>query len=98
MNKRYFNNKNFNNQNFYNKNFGNKRQSGSKRWINYFLALQLLLVVALPVQLAAQNKIQELDDRILISMSERRTPEKTGFFLFVSKYNTTVNLAVPAGL
>ena len=89
MNKRYFNNK---------KNFGNKRHSSSKSWFNYLLALQLTLVFAVPVRSVAQNKIQELDERILISMSEHRTPEKTGFFLFVSKYNTAVNLAVPAGL
>lgn len=70
----------------------------NKRYFKYVMVLQLTLWFAVPSHLAAQSKIQQFDDRVLIDLSEHRTPEKTGFFMFLSKYNTAVNIAVPAGL
>ncbi|WP_442592055.1 phosphatase PAP2 family protein [Pedobacter sp. AW31-3R] len=67
----------------------------------YFLSvlvLQLTLIFAVPSFTQAQNAVQRFDDRVLIDLSNHRTPQKTGVFLFLSKYNTAVNLAVPAGL
>jgi len=66
--------------------------------IKYLLALQILLITAVPAHLYAQSVIQRFDDRIMIDLSESRTPEKTGLFTFLSKYNNAVNIAVPAGL
>lgn len=63
------------------------------------LALQFSLCTAMPFFAAAQGgAIQRFDDRILIDLSEHRTPEKTGFFMFISKYNNLVNVAVPTGV
>lgn len=64
------------------------------------LALQLGLCLALPVSSFAQggDGVQRLDDRILIHLSEHRTPRQTDFFMFISKYNNLVNAAVPAGV
>lgn len=70
----------------------------NNRYFNFLWVLQLITLSAVPMRLTAQNRIQEMDDRVLISLSEHRTPEKTGIFLFLSKYNTAVNLGVPAGL
>jgi membrane-associated phospholipid phosphatase len=42
--------------------------------------------------------LQRLDDRIMVHLSEHRSPEQTNFFMFVSKYNNLVNMAVPAGV
>lgn len=50
------------------------------------------------LDLSAQSKLQQWDDQVLINLSERRTPEKTGFFLFISNHNDWVNVGVPVGL
>lgn len=68
------------------------------------LALQLTIVAAMPLSALAQynstpqSRLQQLDDRILINLSEHRTPEKTNFFLFLSKYYNVINIGVPAGV
>lgn len=49
-------------------------------------------------QLHSEGFVQRTDDRIMIDLSEHRTAGQTGFFLFVSKYNNLVNVAVPAGI
>lgn len=49
-------------------------------------------------QLRAQSKLQQFDDRVLINLSESRTPGQTEFFLFLSKHNDWVNVGVPLGL
>lgn len=67
------------------------------RIMKYFLALQLALLAAMPFSTSAQS-VQDFDDHVLISLSQSRTPEQTGVFLFLSKYNSLVNVAVPAGL
>lgn len=73
----------------------------------YLLALQFSLLAAMPLTLSAQynstpqtpqSRLQQLDDRIMIDLSEHRTPEKTDFFLFLSKYYNVVNVGVPAGV
>ena len=68
------------------------------------MVLQLGFCAAIPLHSIAQgglspdNPIQKIDNRIMIDLSEHRTPEKTNVFLFLSKYNNLVNAAVPAGL
>jgi membrane-associated phospholipid phosphatase len=80
--------------------------------IRYILTFQLILLSAMPFYSHAQDSttveprsswkeskgLQGLDDRIMVHLSERRTPVKTEFFMFLSKYNNLVNLAVPAGV
>lgn len=67
----------------------------------YFRNLLLFVFVfpvLLPLQLNAQSRLQRFDDQILINLSETRTPEKTGVFLFISNHNDWVNVGVPVGL
>ncbi|TCC87416.1 phosphatase PAP2 family protein [Pedobacter hiemivivus] len=67
----------------------------------YFRNLLLFVFVfpvILPLQLQAQSKLQQFDDQVLINLSETRTPEKTGVFLFISDHNDWVNVGVPVGL
>jgi membrane-associated phospholipid phosphatase len=66
----------------------------------YLLVIQISLLSALPLGLFAQesNGLQGLDDRIMIDLSEHRTPEKTNVFMFLSRYNNLVNVAVPTGV
>lgn len=78
----------------------------------YLWVLQLSLLTAIPFQISAQQKdstvvvkhgfqdsgLQHLDTRIMIDLSEHRTPEQTGFFMFISRYNNLVNVAVPTGV
>lgn len=42
--------------------------------------------------------MQAFDDRVMIHLSEHRTPAKTNVFMFLSKYNNLVNAAVPVGV
>lgn len=66
--------------------------------------LQLSLFTAIPLSLSAQynstpqSRLQQLDDRIMIDLSEHRTPEKTNVFMFLSKYYNVINIGVPAGV
>lgn len=62
------------------------------------LSLVLVFSVSVPLQTQAQSKLQQWDDQVLISLAENRTPEKTGFFLFLSNHNDWVNIGVPVGL
>lgn len=64
----------------------------------YLLLFTFIFPVSLSMELQAQSKLQQLDDRILINLAENRTPEKTGFFLFISNHNDWVNVGVPVGL
>lgn len=67
-------------------------------FIKYILLFQLSLSFALPAQVFGQNAMQRLDDKILINLSEHRTEQKTGFFMFLSKHNDVVNIGVPVAL
>lgn len=62
------------------------------------LLLVFVFSVLQPLQLQAQSKLQQFDDQVLINLSETRTPEKTGVFLFISNHNDWVNVGVPVGL
>lgn len=64
----------------------------------YLLLLAFIFPVSLPLQSQAQSKLQQWDDQVLINLAESRTPEKTGFFLFISNHNDWVNVGVPVGL
>lgn len=64
---------------------------------NLFLGLFSLCMLN-SGQLKAQSALQRFDDRVLIDLSENRTPEKTDFFLFLSNHNDWVNVGVPVGL
>lgn len=70
----------------------------------YTVVLQLVFCAAIPFKSAAQgglspdNPIQRIDNRIMIDLSQHRTPEKTNVFMFLSRYNNLVNVAVPAGI
>lgn len=72
--------------------------SRKSTFLNYIILFQLTIGMAIPMQVLGQHRLQQLDDRILIGLSERRTPEKTSFFMFLSKYNDVVNVGVPVGL
>lgn len=66
-------------------------------YCRYLLPIVFIFSVS-PLQLQAQSKLQQFDDRVLINLSESRTPVKTGFFLFLSRHNDWVNVGVPVGL
>lgn len=66
--------------------------------LRYLLLLSFILPLSSALQLKAQSKLQQIDDRILINLAESRTAEKTGFFLFLSNHNDWVNIGVPVGL
>ena len=49
-------------------------------------------------QVQAQSQIQQFDDRLMINIQCTRTPEQTGFFLFLSNTYRFGDIGVPAGL
>ena len=67
-------------------------------FLKYLLLGSVIFSVSWPLKVQAQSKLQQLDDRILINLAENRTPEQTGFFLFLSNHHDWVNIGVPAGL
>ncbi|RQO73906.1 phosphatase PAP2 family protein [Pedobacter sp. KBW06] len=67
-------------------------------FIKYILLFQLSLSFALSAPVFGQNAMQRLDDKILINLSEHRTEQRTGFFMFLSKNNDVVNIGVPVAL
>ncbi|MET4137706.1 phosphatase PAP2 family protein [Pedobacter sp. UYP1] len=76
----------------------------SGRLKKYIVVLQLIFCTAIPLKSVAQgglspdNPIQKIDNRIMIDLSEHRTPAQTNVFMFLSRYNNLVNVAVPAGI
>jgi len=73
----------------------------NKRIKLYFalIGLQFGLGTVLPKDSFGQGgPVPRFDDRVLIDLSEHRTTQKTGFFMFISKYNNLVNAAVPVGV
>lgn len=61
--------------------------------------LQMAVCTLISFKSFAQGAlVPRLDDRILIDLSEHRTPRQTDFFMFISKYNNLVNVAVPTGV
>jgi len=59
---------------------------------------RIFLFLFFPSFLFAQNRLQRMDDQVLIDLSQTRTPAKTDFFMFLSKHNDVVNIGVPVGL
>jgi membrane-associated phospholipid phosphatase len=70
------------------------------RAVLFFLALSPLTMLAQvnPDLAPVVVKPLSLDNRIMTHLAENRTPEQTGFFMFISKYNNLVNVSVPAGV
>lgn len=64
----------------------------------YLFILQIGLLCSVSTRVYAQGGLQQIDDRIMIDLSEHRTPVQTDFFMFLSKYNNLVNVGVPAGV
>ena len=50
------------------------------------------------IKASGQSTIQQIDERVLIELAERRTPAQTGFFMFLSKYYRVGDVGVPAAL
>jgi membrane-associated phospholipid phosphatase len=48
--------------------------------------------------LVAQNRLQQLDDRIMINLAENRTPKQTELMLFLSNTYRYGEVGIPAGL
>lgn len=65
------------------------------RFIRSFTIILLLLVSA-----SSSNAqwLQRFDDNALIDIQQTRTPQKTGFFRFMSNTDNYVDAGVPAGL
>jgi membrane-associated phospholipid phosphatase len=59
---------------------------------------QLVIVVSCTKGLYAQSRLQQMDDRIMIDLADHRTPEKTGFFMFMSNTYKYGDIGVPAAL
>ncbi len=57
--------------------------------------LLLLLITFLYSEKCFAQRIQKLDDQIMINIQEHRTPEQTGVFLFLSKNYLYVNIGIP---
>jgi len=60
------------------------------------LQLFALLFCASPA--TAQSRIQQFDDRVMISLAQNRTPEQTGVMLFLTKTYKYGDIGVPAAL
>lgn len=76
-----------------------KEKTGQRKLITKAGGLVFCIVLCFSNGRAeGQSAIQRFDERILMSVEERRTPAQSGFFLFVSRTNNYVNLAVPVGL
>lgn len=58
----------------------------------------LIFTVMFYASAFAQSQVQQFDDRIMIDLQNRRTPEQTGIMLFLSKKLLYGNIGVPAGL
>src|ERR1700744_1134830 len=66
----------------------------------FFLLFHVqLFVLAIYVNAAkAQSPIQQFDDRVMIDIQNTRTPEKTGFMLFMSNSMKYGNIGIPAAM
>jgi membrane-associated phospholipid phosphatase len=60
--------------------------------------LQLIISMFFARSVSAQEQIQQFDDRVLISLAARRTPEQTHFMRFMSNTYRYGEVGVPAGL
>jgi len=69
-----------------------------KACLKYILICQICFVALFPFKGKGQSALQRFDDKVLIDLSESRTPRQTDFFLFLSNHNDWVNVGVPVGL
>jgi membrane-associated phospholipid phosphatase len=67
---------------------------------NYILSLILTIscCVAYAQVPPMRNGVQGIDDRIMISLADHRTPKATGFNYFMSQTNMYGDILIPAGL
>jgi len=64
----------------------------------YLSLLFTIITICYGLPGIAQSHLQQFDDRVLINLADNRTPEKTGFFMFLSNTNRYGDIGVPAGL
>lgn len=64
----------------------------------YKSLLFTLITICYGLPSIAQSSLQRFDDHVLINLANNRTPEKTGFFMFLSNTNRYGDIGVPAGL
>jgi membrane-associated phospholipid phosphatase len=67
------------------------------KYIIYGITLWMA-VLLFAAKANAQSTVQQLDERVLLELAERRTPAQTGFFMFLSRYYRVGDIGVPAGL
>lgn len=66
---------------------------------SYYLSLLFATItIGCGLPCRAQSSLQQFDDRVMINLADNRTPEKTGFFMFLSNTNRYGAIGVPAGL
>jgi membrane-associated phospholipid phosphatase len=67
-----------------------------------FILFQLIIGFAcsnkLYAQMQSQSPFQQFDDRVMIDIQNTRTPEKTGFLLFMSNTYKYGDIGVPAAM
>ncbi|WP_428330871.1 phosphatase PAP2 family protein [Mucilaginibacter sp.] len=64
----------------------------------FVIFISVLISCFLPGKLYAQSPIQQFDDRIMIDIQNTRTPEKTGFLLFMSNTYRYGDIGIPAAM
>jgi membrane-associated phospholipid phosphatase len=62
---------------------------------HYLLLVGMMLACT---TIFGQSRLQQFDDRIMIDLQNQRTPEQTGFMLFLSNHYRYGDIGVPAGL
>ena len=68
------------------------------RLISLFVVIQLIIALGTSTGASAQAQIQQFDDRILIGLAAKRTPEQTSVMRFLSNSYRYGEVGVPAGL
>lgn len=68
------------------------------RFAPVFLTVQLFILLSFLPPAHAQSPIQKWDDRVMIDLMHSRTPEKTGFFRFMSNAGYYGDFGVPVAL
>jgi membrane-associated phospholipid phosphatase len=71
---------------------------GQTRVFEFIVKIQLIGLICCAFNASAQSRIQQFDDRVVISLAENRTPEQTGVMLFLTKTYKYVDVGVPAAL
>ncbi len=69
----------------------------NKRFFLLF-SVQFLISSIYTNKLHAQSPLQKFDDRVMIDLQNTRTPEKTGFLLFMSNTYKYGDIGIPAAM